>query len=354
MAITSAGLETFTVEGTGTDPQDISVTYSLTYVVNADTDTTASEVRAYFRDHSNLPWHGRTLRCDEAIDTAVVCETLTVTPTPKSARKFVVGAKCVPSESQTKGKPTNDPENDSTNTRNPLFWHDQISLSSQPLSMPLTSARFREFGGSAEGKEPKLPLKKGFMLAVMNSAGVPFDAVPDTTRPIRVIRITRNISITDFTLWRQQADALNDTVNSRDYILSKPLYGFHYFIPKYRGLFVGPQAEYSVDNNVGYWRCTAEVHIHPKSWRLEILDKGLHRAALPGMKREDGTVIVDGQSVPAEGPHISAIHDEHGDPITAPVLLDGRGAPLKEGLEPATLIYSDYPEVFHDNFNWGK
>ena len=146
---------------------------------------------------------------------------------------------------------------------------------------------------------------------VENSAGVPFNPLPEDVVYHKAIEITSWVRVYNMDFW----SLYEDTTNA-DYVWGRAPGTL---------LMVGPpNATRKVDGIGTYWEVRLEIHWNPKGWDKEYLDQGRVK-----LVNEFGTE--PSPSDPAAG--VAPITDMSGLPMDQDVPLDGNGQPLAQGAE---------------------
>lgn len=329
---------------TGKNPARISDSYKSRYLVTCDDPTDSPDrVLAFFRGHSSfngvpLPWMGRIFRFGNGGSTSSVCNSVVANYIQNSGGKYHVDAGHEPVEGgdEEDNPPQEGEDEDGKLTDNPERWRDEISVGYTQISIPAESGIFRRFVG---GAGDNLVLKPGQTRAVTNSAGVPFDPLPEYEVEIKIIRITRYAVRYDNFLFRNFQGA----VNSDNVVINKPKYRFTENIPQYCGR-LKLNNEFAIINAIKIWRQTTEIYVNPLGWRRQIVDRGLDRRAMHGDPDGAGGTLSTDDIGDRGDPYHRKIVDADSYPIVEPVLLDGKGQPLDPGLPPVFLEFSFYSE----------
>lgn len=152
--------------------------------------------------------------------------------------------------------------------------------------------------------------------AIDSSAGEPFDPPVeiDDSRP--VLRITRNESGFDPARAVEYQDAVNDAA----------FFGGAVGQVKVASISASNQFEAGIE----FWRVSYEFHFRREGWALKVLDRGFLR--LTAGARTLATL-------PAHDASGGKILDQ---PVSAPILLDGAGAPLAVGGTPQYRTFNVY------------
>jgi hypothetical protein len=140
--------------------------------------------------------------------------------------------------------------------------------------------------------------------AVVNSAGQPFDPSIKDTFADPVLTVMKNSVGIPF----DQAIEYCDTINVNDFTITYR--GRAYTIKSDQAWLYNIATSPQFENDVYYEQVTFTFKLRKDGWRRKVLDQGL--AQFP-----NGDVS---PSHPAE-----PIRDKNGDPVTKPVLLDGKG-----------------------------
>lgn len=333
---------------TGTDRANASESYTVRYRVQvSSTLDTAMTVLNYFSATADLPYNGRKFKYGNDASAEHVCRSLNADYVEGSDGWFIVQASFDPADTGTPKESEQETGQtvDGKITENPLLWRDEISVAHTQYSEPMERALF--VGANA----PRLSafLVPGRWQAVTNSAGVPFDPLPEVERHIRIIRITSNVGQFDNLLF----DTFQGAVNTDNFVINKPEYAFRHPVKAYCGL-LRLESEYQFVNGIFFWRQTKELWIHPRGWRPEILDRGLEQLLKPGDVDENGTSLSSGDFAANKPWDHKKIVDGDGYPTSAPALLDGNGKVLSMNppAEPVWLTYTALNERAMAGVRW--
>lgn len=340
MAVTEVKLHSAGGSGgaTGTDAGAVQATYTTRYRAKTDDPLDqAPIVLAHFQATSTLPWFGRNYSYGNVTLSGMVCRDIQATYVEGSYGWFEVVCKFEPVKGVGE-EPESGRNEDGEITEDPLDWRDEISVAFTQFSEAMEEAVF--FGGHNTNGLSQF-LKPGAWQAVTNSAGVPFDPLPESERDIKIIRITRRVPRYDNFLFGN----FQGTTNSDNFTIDKPAYRFSEFVTKQRALLRLDNA-FDMTNGIKNWRQTAEFWIHPRSWRKFLLDRGNEELFKPGDVDDDGTSL-SASDFPADRPFdLRKLKDEEGYPTVAPILLNGKGRrlSLNPPRRPVFLEYSDLVE----------
>lgn len=335
----------------GRDAASVKASYSTRYLVKCDSATDAPNVvLAHFRATPSLPWSGRPFQLAGHFDVSAACDSVDADYVPNSQGMYHVVAKYSPVGSG--GPQTSNPKVNGELTNNPILWHDEIDVSWTPLSRAVSKAKFHGF---QDAKNPKERIESPHCkideeTVPKNSAGVPYDPGIEEELYIKIIRISKNAAAYD----DSAVSSKQGTVNESAVLINKPLYNFAALVPTQKGkLLIG--ASFAMVNGFGYWKQTVEVHINPIGWRQFLLDRGLTRAADEGdPDGRGGTISASDLPVePSEGvPYQETLKDSEGYAITEPILLNGKGQPLKSSKGPFWGEWQTYIEASWSGINW--
>ena len=315
-------------------------TYTATFRVECDNALDGPQVvLTHFKQTASLPYMGR--RYDYGNDRASqsVCSRLQVRHIDKSIGRFEVDAEFEPldADGEDAGKVEQGTSTSGKLTEDPEEWRYSISSDFYTLAKPVEKAIFRE-GVNAE----KLSsfLVAGSELPPMNSSGVPFDPPVEDEDYILVLRITRWVQAYD----EQLEDDFTGAVNTDEFVINLPAYRFFRRVRKNIAI---AKVNHELENINGqvWWRRNFELAINPNGWRRVLLDRGLVELLVPGDVRPDGTVVDQQDFDPSKPFEHVPITDLEGNPVSSPVLLDGRGKALDPTKKPVYLIYSTKREV---------
>lgn len=323
---------------TGTSPLRIKDSYRAKYRVHVDSPLDSPDVvLAYFRGHPTLPWMGSIFQFGNGGSTSSVCRSVTASYVENSAGWYEVevGYESVDSSDEDKQQPETGQDVEGKETENPEDWRDEISVGFTQISIPAEYGIFRRFVGAAGDN---LVLKPGVIRAVTNSAGVPFDPLPEYEVDIKIVRITRymkNYSTFAF-------NNFQGAVNSDAFVINKPTYRFSESFKPYTAR-MKLSADFQIINRFKIWRQTTELYVNPLGWRRQLVDRGIDRRTMHGDPDGEGGTI-SGDTIEQGMPFHQKIVDSDSFPIVEPVLLDGKGQPLDPGKTPVFLEFSFYSE----------
>lgn len=158
---------------------------------------------------------------------------------------------------------------------------------------------------------------------IANSAGRPFDPLPEEDFHILVYEYTHNIA----TYSEAKASGYRGAINSDSYTLA----GLN--LSPYQSRIASITADNAERNGIRYWRESTTVEI-VDDWRLTLVDEGLvKKSGIEGGPGDD-LYLGGGESGP-----VTPILDANGLPIFEPTLLDGQGNPLAGG-DPVLLRFN--------------
>ncbi len=102
-------------------------------------------------------------------------------------------------------------------------------------------------------------------------------------------------------------------------------------------------------NDDVFWEIEATIAVDSVfGWRPELLDRGMQARAMVGDPDGRGGTISSGDIEDGQ-PELRAITDFDGRPIQQPVLLDGKGQPLKADEQAVYLTYEHPNERAFDD-----
>jgi hypothetical protein len=318
-------------KATGNVGAPVSLEFTANYQVKAAPTDTALEVLEYFR--GNGPWIGSPFQYSSAFTTDAICTDVDAQPIQNSGGMFFVTAK-FSSPSGGDDENNNDKKDkDGNKTDDPLQWHDEIDVSTTQVSCPIEYATYLGPNPANEFLRPGLIARDP-----CNSAGVPFDPLPEYELDITVLRITKYTASWD--------DALiapyRGTINSDQFVINKPDYNFSMTVPIIQGKIKQWSGNFHFQDKKKYWKQTIELHINPLGWRFPLLDRGTTK-----------TVVDDNPANATYGFKIpKRLVDASNIPLTEPQKLDGNGNLLRAGRDPVYLLYGKYTEVPYANINW--
>jgi hypothetical protein len=349
MAITDV---TLTQEGTGLSGSGISIekarrSYTAHYRVTTDNPTTSPKaVEAYFRATKTLPYYGRKWSWsgengaanDKDVD--AVCNKLDVSYQPKSGGLFTVEAGFEPESSDSRQQQGKDGMSD-----DPADWMETINIGYTQISVPVEKSVFEGFN-PPNIVNPKLIVGQEF--PPCSSAMVPYDPPPEKQIHIKVVRLGKWVSdLNDIDPWQ-------GVINDRDFTIDKmQSYNFKQVVPKWHGLIKHIGGHHEWINDDDWYRREIELWINPLGWVEEYLDKGLHRRAMAGDPKRNGTnETLSLTDINPGDPISEQLTDNKGYTLTSPVLLDGNGQPLQDLKNPVWLKWRHLPQKDLGVFNW--
>lgn len=304
--------------------------YSANYIVKTDSATTSSKaIETHFKRTPSLPWYGRSWKWvgenGNDSDPDSICKKLSVSHKPQSEGIFEVTAQYEPKDGDQKDKekPNND---DGGNSRDPLEWRESMSISYTQVTVPVMLATFRGFTTGANGDAPFAginALQIGGTYVPQNSALVPYDPLPEKEIDLTVIRLTKNVAPFNGNAF----DPWISTVNSEPFQILKPNLGMFINVGALKGRLKQVSASSDFQNGQAFVRREIEIWVHPLGWRGRLADMGHASRALN--EAEQGFVspgdIINNPGLVEQ----ITLKDSDDYPMTAPVLLDGRGKPLR-------------------------
>lgn len=347
MAVTTVDLHSAGASGeaTGTSGGGYQDSYTCLYRVTVDDPLDGPlAVLTHFRGTPSLPWFGRRLNYGNMSTGAVVCRDVRARYVEKSEGQFVVEAKFDQPDALSEEGQSTGVDEDGKVTDDPLDWRDEITVAFTQYSEAMADAIYY---GAINSDGPVPWLKPGFRQAVINSAGKPFDPLPETEKHIMVVRITRRQPRFDNFLFENFQGA----INSDNFTIDKPKYRFSLGVDKHCGLLRLENA-FDITNGIKNWRETKELWIHPRSWHKFILDADHADHVRPGDKDDDGDVIDQGQFPAARPWEMRTFTDGDGVPIIGPMLLNGRGRRLDPARPHCYLEYSDLEHKAFAGLDW--
>lgn len=334
---------------TGEGPLSTQYRYNANYLFEVDEPLQGPKtILQYFRTNGDLPWIGDGFDYGAEQDSNSRCKTISPDRIDKS-NWFRVKVDFEPLESE---QPDKGEDENGNSQEDPLLWHDEIDVSYTQVTIPVELATFRGTNRNGINGSPMRVRALGSDGPVINSAGVPFDPGIEYEVDVKIVRITKNVAEFDGNLNNQFQGA----VNNDQVVINKQPYRYRDTWGPLTARIKNISGSFQIANRIPYWKKTIEVHITPVGWRRLIVDRGLERRQLPGDIREwdaNGTPIQisDGDILPGQSHHMR-IKDADGYPITAPVLLDGDGAPLKPDRPAIYLEYQTYFEIPFAGINW--
>ena len=301
--------------------------YTANWQVTAGASDTAKEVLDYFKSTSSLPWIGRGFNFSSSRQNDAVCTEIDASPIENSGGKFSVVAKFTNATNQQGGQ-----DEEGNDSKDPRTWHDEIEVSTTQMSLPMEFAKYIGPKPANKFLQPGVEVRDP-----CNSAGVPFDPLPEYELDITILRITKFAAE-----WNDaQVNAYRGTINNDNFVIRKPQYNFTTNLFPFEGKIKQWSGVFGFEDKIKYWKHTIELHINPLTWRFLILDRGT--TTIEFKKSFSGKII---------GQVRKRMVDEDGVPITEPQKLDGNGGLLPDGKPPVYLLYAKYKEVPYANIQW--
>jgi hypothetical protein len=340
MAVASVTLSSIGASGVavGTSDSVVREVYTATYRVECSDQLDGPQiVLAHFKRTPDLPWFGSRYEFGNDRSNLSRCATINVRHVDKSIGRFEVDVTYDPIDtSSEEPKPESGTNDNGEETANPLEWRYNIGASNYTITMPIEDAIFRRAINAVRRSEV---LKPDARIALMNSAGVPFDPSAEEEVDIQVYRIAFYAARFDAAL----QNLFNGRVNSDDFTIDLPQYNFRksFFPFTARARF---EQELENINGQAVWRRQMELHVHPISWRRQFVDRGMHQLFRPGDTLPDGTSLSADSFDAAKPWDTAAILDGEGSRVTEPLLLDGNGKLLDPTKPPVFLEYTTKTE----------
>lgn len=313
-------------------PEQVELTANY-HVVAGRTDT-ALDVLLHFKGDASLPWMGRPFSYAGGVTSYCVCDDVDAQPIVGSEGRFTVAAKF--SSQYSGGDDDNSDggkDKNGNKTDDPTQWHDDIEVSTTQVSIPIEYATYIGPIPANDFLKPGKTLRDP-----CNSAGVPFDPLPEYELDITVLRITKYVRDWDDT----QIAKYRGTINNDHFVINKPDYNFSLTVSPFVGKMKQFSGSFHFQDNIKYWKHTIELHINPLGWRFPLLDRGTTKT----VRDDDPTSSTYGDMQPKR------IVDTDGIPLTEPQKLDGNGGLLRPGRDPVYLLYAKYEEVPYGNITW--
>lgn len=156
--------------------------------------------------------------------------------------------------------------------------------------------------------------------SVLNSAGLMFDppVTVEVSRPL--MRIKKNYA----ELYLANLCELQDAIN----------YDWFKGFPPRTLRCVGIEYESGYENGTAFWSVTYNFAVNWLGWEIRVLDAGLYERFEIGTDAATGKPVYEWR----------AIRDKHGEPITEPVPLDGKGKKKKPDDPETYLVFSAYKQ----------
>ena len=299
--------------------------YTATYHVKCSGTDSPREVMDYFKADKSLPWPGRAFAAN-GFDNSSTCSQISADYVEASGDTFLVTATYTPESGEGKQQR---PDKDGKMTDDPTKWRDEIDIGSTQMFLPMEFATY-------VGPRPRNEfLKPGRFQAVTNSAGEPFDPLPEYELDITVLRITKYGEA-----WNEDFIApYRGTINKDHVRINKPNYNFFFQFGPFQGKMKEWAGTAGFANEKVYWKHNIELHVSPVGWRFPLLDKG---TTTIGRDPDDATNYGK----------VIRLKDQSDYPLTSPILLNGNGEALPKGQDPVVLLYARYSEVNYSDINW--
>jgi hypothetical protein len=342
VSVTEASLQSTGLSGmaTGTDASNVKNSYRATFQVKcSDQLDTPDIILDYFRGTTSLPWIGRRYDLGNGFDSTVICTAVDPQLVDKSGGIYNVTCRFENEEiaGGLSEAGVSSPDASGKATDDPLKWHPEIEVGFTQISEPAYFARFHGF--SPPGIVNKF-LRPGLNRPIVNSAMIPYDPTIETEVHIKVVRITVNLDRPPWAMY----DRFQGTLNNAAKVFARPDLGFTLNIRPFCGKMAGFGASFAIENGQPFWRETKEIHIHPRSWIRQILDRGMNPRADVGDSDGSGGTVSTDTIAAAGGARHRVLKDLDGFPITEPVLFNGDGQPLEVLSKPVYLLYTPEPD----------
>lgn len=319
--------------------KDLQASYRSRYRVRVTSPLDGpTTIFRYFQINANLPWFGRSFFFGNDFDTSVRCKTIEPTFIEKSEGWWEVACsfETPPKKDDEEDKDDEDEKDKDSPTSS---QHDEIEVSYTQTSAPVEQATYLK---SDRVTSRWLTKHEGRPCPVMNSAGVVFNPGIEEEIEIKVIRITKHVKEYD----SNDYDKFQGAVNADAVTINKKPYKFKCEFSPLVAKIKNITGSLVTENGKYHYKRTVEIHINPLGWRRTIVDRGMMRSAAPGDPDGRGGQMyasAGDEYVPGTALH-APILDANGYPVTEPVLLDGRGQPLKQDGQPVYLTYQTLEE----------
>lgn len=288
----------------------------------SDPSDTAPLVYAYLEANKGTqPWFGNKLTLGNGSDSSVVCDDISVDPVEGAPGLFDVVAHFRPAKAESDLEPQPGTADGASVSTNPLDWYDDIDVTFTQTSKVAEFGTFWGFFDTA-GNPAAAQLAIGNVLAITNSAGVPYDPPIEDEKQIKVIRISRNIIGYDDT----EFDFYQGTVNSDLVIIEKPFYNFRTAIQPLTGL-IRLGTVFNILNGIRHYRQTTEIWVDAENWRHKLLDKGSESLIEAGAPNGSGSQFSSSDIPDVGNAPVKRLRDPDSFPITAPYAFNGAGQP---------------------------
>lgn len=313
-------------------------------ITTAQTDT-AETVIEYFRGSGSHPYLGDSYAFGSDSDAQSFCVSIDPRRVPQSLGTWIVSVEYEPTEG--KDEPEERDDENGKKTDDPLLWHDEISIDYTQITIPAELAQFRGCNLGGLNGQPIPPLLTiGRTIVPCNSAFVPFDPGIDMEVDVKIVRITKNVREYD----GNRANGFIGCVNTDQVTINKRKYGYRDVWGPLTARIKNISGSFHLANRIPFWKETTEVHITPVGWRRLICDRGLSMILTPELPRPDGSTVSSSDS---DRNTLVPVANQNGQPITEPVLFNGKGRPLNPFTEvPVWLEYQLYAEIPFAPLKW--
>lgn len=333
------------LSSTSVGKSDPAISYAATWRLHGwDAGATAptfTDVYAYLRSSSALPYHGRAFQHETFRDAAAQC--VSIEPEPAAGSQNAWDVRAVYEST----KPPKQEQPDSQKgdaTEDPFRWRRECNVSWSQTSIAVEKATFRGFSRPVASRF----LQPGRVGPMVNSALAPLDVQHLAELDTQTISISKYVPE-----WNNQtAQFWIGAVNKADFDFQlrelKGKFSFDAYTLKVRNF--GATSDFI--NGKTAWKQTIELSYNPLGWRLSVLDSGFGPRQAVGDRKQGATsnsTKVTATDVAKYGA-VGAFVDANGNPSAMPRLLDGDGQELSAGREPVFLIY----QIYEREANFGQ
>lgn len=289
------------------------------YIVECDASDTENDIDRYFASRTfELPYYDRLYRLASPIISDVKVEAMTFTRIDAthwevSATAGIETSQARPFKEETPRDQR--PMEDQPERQSDFGLRDELEITTQPLAVPLMQAAFFGFWKADQEfiEHPRMLVSKtpSEKIPVTNSLGTPYDPPAEAEQMIVVLRLH---------YWRRYLGIIGPSgfgpyLNSKRFEIKWPHLNFSLTVDdRYQAkvIFSG----YTFVHDADAFRATVEMHIHPDSWLVKLLDQGYEQ-----FDGTDGDFITPNQ----DRLRTKRILSRSGAPISSPALLNGRG-----------------------------
>lgn len=244
----------------------VSPSYDFGYLIETDSDKdTEAVIERHFLQRASLPYPGRLVYLPWIGNHVVV----------RNWRLERVGTRTWNLTGNADLPQTPD-EQQPPQPQQPESWTPSVAITFSPLAQPVRSATFHGFFRDMKHgpvMPPQMRIREDY--PICNSAMTPLDDPPSVEHYVTVLRLSyyqRQLSLPEGTV--------KQVVNSRPFSISWPRIGFYLRVQRtWQALLKHQGAEMVQRGNFIVWQVSTELHIHPETWALWILDQGYEETA---------------------------------------------------------------------------